>query len=135
MKIIPKIGQTLFFVILAACGFALAQQGFNRVKSNLKTPAPVIKQNNILKKETPELPVEQNIPIQAPPIAPENLTPPSLTLSGIFFSNDEGLALINNRVLKEGDKIDGAVIKRITPETVELSWQDQNIRLSLNIPR
>lgn len=42
-----------------------------------------------------------------------------LILNGVFFSGDEGYALVNNHIVKEGDAVDGAVVKRITVDGVE----------------
>lgn len=64
--------------------------------------------------------------------APSSL--PSLALSGIFFSEDQGYALINNKIVKEGDIIDGAVLLKVSLNDVELKSQDTDttIKLSLN---
>lgn len=54
----------------------------------------------------------------------------SLVLNGVFFSQDEGYALINNQILTEGDAIEGATIKRITLGEVELESQGSIIKLT-----
>lgn len=51
-------------------------------------------------------------------------------LTGVFFSENEGYALINNRILKEGDKINGATVTRIGLDEVELEFEGSNIKLS-----
>lgn len=53
----------------------------------------------------------------------------TFVLNGIFFSEEEGYALINNQVTKEGDLVDGALVKNISPDTVELDSQGEIIRL------
>jgi len=55
--------------------------------------------------------------------------PLSLDLNGLFISGEEVYALINNRVLRVGDVIDGATVKRITQDTVELEYADSIITL------
>lgn len=55
---------------------------------------------------------------------------PPLVLNGLFFSENEGYALINNRILKEGDEIEGAIVKRITLDAVELEAGGSVIKLS-----
>nr|MBC8436521.1 hypothetical protein [Candidatus Omnitrophota bacterium] len=56
--------------------------------------------------------------------AAENETPAlpaSLVLNGIFFSQDEGYyALVNNKIVKVGDDIDGAKVRHIDFDNVEL---------------
>ena len=56
--------------------------------------------------------------------------PPSFTLNGVFFSEDEGYALINNRIVKKGDKIEGATIVQISLDEVDLEFGGSIIKLS-----
>jgi hypothetical protein len=56
--------------------------------------------------------------------------PPALTLNGVFFSGSEGYALINNRVVKKGDKIDGATVVQIFLDEVDLEFGGSVIKLS-----
>jgi hypothetical protein len=45
----------------------------------------------------------------------------ALVLNGIFFSQDDGYyALINNKIVKAGDDIDGVIVKHIDLDNVEL---------------
>ncbi|MDI6606373.1 MAG: hypothetical protein QME65_04455 [Candidatus Omnitrophota bacterium] len=45
----------------------------------------------------------------------------ALVLNGIFFSQDDGYyALINNKIVKVGDDVDGAIVKYIDLDNVEL---------------
>lgn len=53
-----------------------------------------------------------------------------LVLNGLFFSENTGYVLINNRILKEGDEINGAIVKRITLEGAELESAGGPIKLS-----
>ena len=53
-----------------------------------------------------------------------------MVVNGVFFSGDEGYALINNRVVKEGDSILGATVVRISLDQVELKSGEQIIKLS-----
>ncbi len=53
-----------------------------------------------------------------------------LTLNGIFFSEDANYALINNQIVKEGDTLLGATIKRITSKVVEIDKNGVVVRLS-----
>ena len=57
-------------------------------------------------------------------------TPAQLVLNGIFFSKNDGYVLINNKILKEGDAIDGAIVKKITLDGVELDAGGNMIKLS-----
>jgi len=54
----------------------------------------------------------------------------SFSLNGIFFSEDEGFALINNQIVKQGDTIEGAKILRISVNEVELDLDGSVFKLS-----
>lgn len=55
---------------------------------------------------------------------------PALSLNGIFYSENKGYyALINNRIAKIGDNIDGAVVKSINLDEVRLAFDGKVIRL------
>jgi hypothetical protein len=53
------------------------------------------------------------------------------TLSGIFFSGNQNYCIINDKVLGEGDSIEGARVTRISTEDVELQLNDKTIKLNL----
>ena len=53
----------------------------------------------------------------------------SLVVNGVFFSQDVEYALINNRIVKEGDEIDGAKVKSVTLYEVVLDYDGQEVRL------
>ena len=54
---------------------------------------------------------------------------PELILNGIVLSKDGNLALIQERILKVGDDVEGAVIEEITDKQVVLAFQNQKIVL------
>lgn len=51
----------------------------------------------------------------------------SLILNGVFFSENEGYALINNRIVKEGEEIEGLIVTRVNLNEVELAAKDGSI--------
>ena len=57
-------------------------------------------------------------------------TQPSLVLNGIFFSDNEGFALINNQIVKVGDTVGTAKVKSITVNEVELDNAGSVVKLS-----
>jgi len=79
----------------------------------------------------PSLPPPEAVqPDFAPPVQPEIKQPPSLTLNGIFFSEDEGgWALIDNTIVRAGDTVKGAVLVNIGENEVVLSYRGQEIKL------
>ncbi|MFB3919436.1 MAG: general secretion pathway protein GspB [Candidatus Velamenicoccus archaeovorus] len=54
---------------------------------------------------------------------------PTLSLSGILYSDAESLALINGKVVPEGGTVDGAKVEKISSDEVELSFEGQKIVL------
>lgn len=73
------------------------------------------------------LPVAQEAPL-------ENNTPTkqNFVLNGIFFSNNDGYALVNNQIVRENDLVDSAKVVKITTNTVELDSGGKIINLSTN---
>jgi hypothetical protein len=78
----------------------------------------------------PEAKVEVNLP-PAPTETKRQVELP-LVLNGVFFSQNEGYALINNRIMKEGDTIEGAVVKHIGLEEVDVEFEGTIIKLYTN---
>ncbi len=72
-------------------------------------------------------PVSPAVTKAAAAIAPAKVT---FNLNGIFFSEDEGFALINNQIVKVGDDVDGAKVLQISVNEVELDSQGSLIKLS-----
>jgi len=57
-------------------------------------------------------------------------TAPELVLNGVFFSDEGGYALINNRIVKEGDSIEGVKLVKIYADSVEMDNHGSKIKLS-----
>lgn len=53
-----------------------------------------------------------------------------LILNGIFFSEGQGYALINNHIVKQGDTVDGAAVKSIAADEVELEIDGKSLKLA-----
>lgn len=73
-----------------------------------------------------------------PEISQEKLKPqPSsyafsrLRLSGIFSDGQKSYAIINNRILREGDSIEGSRLLRILSNSVELEFKGENFDLKI----
>jgi hypothetical protein len=50
-----------------------------------------------------------------------------LVLNGVFFSGPDAYGLINNQIVKVGDQIAGATVKKITVTDVELETADAKV--------
>ena len=54
-------------------------------------------------------------------------------LNGIFFSDNDSYALINNQIVRENDYVDAAKVSSITANTVELD--NAGTTITLTTPR
>lgn len=139
----PKINIKIagIFILVCISGFLISGFLFKNYEKNLKAKSPDLK-NIALKTESPKpaVALESDIPdVEEKPSLEEKdevvltaKTPPELSLSGIFFSNDKIYALINNRIVKEGDTIEAAKVMKISKDSVELDFEGLKIRLSGN---
>jgi len=96
-------------------------------EASLKTANIVAKtQSPVDKKEPNSQPSDIETPKESQP---------SFVLNGVFFSGAEGYALINNRIVKKGDKIDGATVTQIFLDEVELDFDGSAIKLSNSVSK
>ena len=63
-------------------------------------------------------------------VAPQNPQPPPLSLSGIVYSPTDAYCIINNKIVKTGEEVQGARLVKITAEEVVLDYQGEKIILS-----
>ena len=137
----PKLKVYLLYFVFVCLGLAMANIIFLLLPKSKTPPPPEITQQ-----PKPPLPAPQvtSAPLTATAPKPvavaepvkEAKTTPSepFMLNGIFFTGEQGYALINNRIVKEGDVIKGATLLRIEADMVELKAADgSTIRLSTNV--
>jgi type II secretory pathway component PulC len=128
----------LLLVSLAALAGNIFLTSLSRVKevSSSLPQAPVLAQNpkpaeTLLPSPAVVLPVEAPQAVSAASAAEAKKEPePSFVLNGVFFSEDEGYALINNQIAKVGDVIEGAQVTRISIDEVELENAGKTITLA-----
>lgn len=92
----------------------------------IKGPKKTLTQEPIQQADAPSpanspKPIEEEKPKTAPPLA--------LTLNGVYLQRDQPYALINNRIVKAGDNIHGAIVKEIRLEKVTLESEGKVITL------
>ena len=128
----PKHAKTnpiLLYILILSAGFLLANFIFTLLKNKIKTTPTAIEKI---------LPISQAIIVSSPAIiarAPlEEEKPPetNFVLNGIFFSDNDGYALVNNQIVREKDFVDGAKVSLITANKIELNNAGQIITLSTN---
>lgn len=93
--------------------------------------------------QMPDLQAKKELPLATPALTytppPEELmselataakpASPTLVLNGLLLSQDGRYAIVNNQIVKEGDVIEGAVVKRISSSGVNLDFKGENLRL------
>lgn len=62
-------------------------------------------------------------------VAPNAAFLKNFNLSGIVYSPKESYCIINNKIVKVGERVGGATLLAITPEKVELDYLGQTISL------
>jgi hypothetical protein len=117
----------LFYILILLSGLALGNFIFTLLKHKTqviqipkKNTETIIKISNppplpIL----PSLPPEENKPIEA-----------SFVLNGIFFSDNDSYALVNNQIVRENDYVDQAKVVEIAAHRVQLDNAGQTITLT-----
>ncbi|MFA4992854.1 MAG: hypothetical protein WC571_02685 [Candidatus Omnitrophota bacterium] len=126
-----KLKLYLFYILIFIAALLLSSHVFKII--NRRSPSPPVP-------EQPEAapgPDEESLPGQTPPLAPPDLLPEEqpkpekiFILNGIFFSDNNGYALVNNQIVKENDLVNGAKVEKITMDTVELNNEGKIITLS-----
>lgn len=130
----PRYKLFLIYVLVVFFGLFIGNLIFGFLANTKKS---AVEQEKLIKEPTPEavkpVTVAEVSPAQTiAPITPEvkQEPQPSFTLNGIFFSGDEGYALINNQIVKAGDTIGEAVVRKISLDEVELDSEGKIIKLS-----
>ncbi|MFA6129679.1 MAG: hypothetical protein WC731_01670 [Candidatus Omnitrophota bacterium] len=118
----PKLKTYLLYFLICAVILLLGSYIFKI--TNRKVSSPHVS-------EPPQTAPAQP-PLAAPVLAPEEQPKPEkkFILNGIFFSDDNGYALVNNQIVKENDSVDGAKVEKITMDTVELNNEGLIVTLS-----
>ena len=123
-----KLTSYLLYALVACAGIFAANMIFSAFSPENAAPLP--KEAKIIlpaaSRKTATAAKETLGPIP-PKVAPaviveakiEPMIPP-LMLNGVFFSKNEGFALINNKVVKQGDSVEGIKVKKVNLDDVEL---------------
>ncbi|MBU1906314.1 MAG: hypothetical protein KJ923_04890 [Candidatus Omnitrophica bacterium] len=131
-KPISKVRMVFIYLSIVLVGFAISSLLFKVITPSMKRPLdkPLQQVVNPASKQPVEVEaVKQDEPGESEVIN-EEVTPISprmkrkiqdeFVLNGIFFSADQGYALINNLVVKVGDELNEAVVRKINVNSVVL---------------
>ena len=119
----------VFYILVLLSSIVVA----NIIFGLISKPSPKVRLAQSEEKPLTSLPAARNdMPIAetyVPPIT-ESPQKQKLVLSGVFFSQTDAYAIINDQVIKEGDTINGVAVKRIRQEGVELESAGVTFNLS-----
>lgn len=127
-----KLVRGLLYILVICLGFFIANIFFGVISkpSIMVKSKPPVTQKEALPPLPSLIPKEETLLDTSLPVSTERRAAPLLVLNGVFFSENEGYALINNRIVKKGDVIDGAVVMQINLDGVECKFEDSIIKLS-----
>ena len=98
----------------------------SQVKPKAALPGPA---STKAVKPLPEAEKPPDIPT-TPALTQKKNPPPDFTLSGIFYDDKQPCALIDNKIVKEGDVISGAKVIQIMSNGVKLEFEGETFELT-----
>jgi nucleoid-associated protein YgaU len=147
-----RVNPALIYILVITLGFFCGNLLFKLLPSGAPKPAPAVTAQSkpaplpartapavvpapAAQKGAAAAPVEEKQPAAAPAEAPAEKTEPSseFILNGVFFSGNGTYALINNRIVRKGDEIEGAAVKKLDINGVVLEFRGKTIELLNNI--
>ncbi|RJO64325.1 MAG: hypothetical protein C4540_04230 [Candidatus Omnitrophota bacterium] len=129
-----KTRPVAIYIILAITGMFIAKKGFDYLFPPLpNTPSSV--QTAPVSPVQPAVHEAPLLPLPAPAVVENEAVPQTepreqYTLNGVFSSGNDSYALINNQIVRLGEKVDGATVEKITADSVELSTQEGQLILT-----
>jgi hypothetical protein len=135
-KTAPKI--YLLYALVICLGFLLTNLVFHLfsqpalIKATAPKPAEI---REVVKPLPAEINRETTVSLSPPASAPQadrQIDASAFILNGIFFSENEGYALINNQIVKTGDSIEGLKVIRIGANEVELASEGSTLKLRVS---
>ena len=124
----PHFRPGFLYIFIICLGLFTGNVVFPLIHRNHQITSPFVPVANT---NTTVSPRPANLQVTNPPPAPAIVPEPVLVLNGVFFEQGKkGYALINNRIAQVGDKIEGAKIKEISLNGVEVEFGGKTIKLT-----
>lgn len=121
----------ILYILILVAGLFLSNFIFGLLSSRTKIPAALKIAEPAVKTPAKEMAAVPSPIIPPAPLLAENKVPETaFILNGIFFSDNDGYALVNNQIVRESDSVDGAEVKTITANSVELDNAGKIITLA-----
>lgn len=130
-----KIQKYLTYALVVCLGFFIGSIFLSLIGKSLKNKSAILVKNKPSLPATPQPATDIKVaPKPEAPASPVIETteplPDTFVLNGVFFSQAEGYALVNNQIVKEGERVNGATVVKITLNQVELTKEGSTIKLS-----
>lgn len=135
------IGNSIFTFLTRSKGPFISKEPAILEDSSIRNAKPIPKESNLATPQEETRGIIHPKPLgvsssEAKPATSNDIKEKPrvpLVLNGVFFSGDEGFALINNHIVREGEVVDGATVKRIKLNEVQLDLDGSTVRLSTNV--
>lgn len=128
----PKLKNIIIYILIIAAGIFLMNL-FYKLISMPRVAAPRIKNVTVTANTAPAADkLNPAFETKASLPAKEPASNPNFNLNGVFYSGNEAYALLNNQIIKVGDTVGGAVVKRISLEGVELEKDGNLLQIPTN---
>ncbi len=131
----PKVTAKpyIIYALILILGLFLSNFIFALISRKIKATVTVKKNPDSANQSVKK--IEAFIPpvsiVTPEPAFKENKTSQAnFVLNGIFFSENDSYALVNNKIVRENDTVNGAEVKTITVNTVKLDSNGKNITLA-----
>lgn len=126
-KLSPKL--FLIYALILLSGLFLSHIIFKLLGQKVVKTQPQKEIIAVVQNQQTTLPAL--LPVKPASLTEEQKKPEvNYILNGIFFSDNDGYALVNNQIIRESDSVDGAKVIKITPNSVELDSQGTLITLN-----
>ncbi len=127
----PAAKPYILYILILAAGLFISNFIFTLLRHKTGTVAARNNTEPAVKTLVKEIAAVPSPIIPPAPLSAENKVPKTaFILNGIFFSDNDGYALVNNQIVRENDLVDGAEVKTITANTVELDNAGKIITLA-----
>ena len=126
------IKHYVIYILILIAGLFLSNFIFTLISAKVKTSSGLNQSLSSTNQPVKEIsPILSTAIVTSAPVFKENKTPGAdFVLNGIFFSDHNSYALVNNAIVRENDFVDGAKVKTISANTVELDSGDKRITLT-----
>jgi len=143
MKIKYLLILFIIILLLPAAGNTIASPentSFKEIRNPFQSWLPKIEEvvektqeTTKIIKEVPKLDIKEKLalPIKIPKAVEKPKEPPRIRITGLIWNSDRPQAIINGRVVSEGDALEDFTIVRIHPKGIDINFFDEIITIEI----